>query len=78
MADSTAARVEIPLLAIIKKADPTFFKDRARIEEYRFSNGRVFKADPTTRGAYGDGGGPDDFFRESTPSVDPLTNVFHD
>jgi hypothetical protein len=72
----TAARLEIPLLALIKKADPTFFRDRAKVVEYEMSNGRAFTADPTTRGAFADTGGPDNFFSDETQSVDGVTEIF--
>jgi hypothetical protein len=75
---NTATRLEIPILAFIKRRDPTFFRDRANVDEYCFSNGRSFTADPTTRGAYGEVVGPDDFFETSTPDVGTLGNVFHD
>jgi hypothetical protein len=78
MADNTAGRLEVPLLALIKRRDPTFFKDRATVTEYEMSNGRVFTADPTTRGAYASVTGPDDIFQDSTPDVGALTDVFQE
>jgi hypothetical protein len=61
MTDQTACRLEIPLLAFIKPADPTFFRDRAMVEEYRC---RTDAHSPPIRRrawAYADTrGGPDD------------------
>jgi hypothetical protein len=58
-----ATRLEVPILTIIKREDPTFFRDRRDQLEYEFSR-RSFHADPMTRGAYGQVVGPDDFFRD--------------
>jgi hypothetical protein len=44
----------VPIEAIIRRRDPTFYKDRKTETEYQFSNNRVFKCDPATRGAYND------------------------
>jgi hypothetical protein len=77
MADTS--RLEIPLLALIKRRDPTFFKDRARVTEYEMSNGRAFTADPTTRGAYSiPVHGPDSIFKEETPDIGVLDNLFNE
>jgi hypothetical protein len=46
--------IEVPIEAIIRRRDPTFYKDRKTETEYQFSNNRVFKCDPATRGAYND------------------------
>jgi hypothetical protein len=75
--DSTAARLEVPLLALIKRRDPTFFKDRTKVTEYEFQR-RVFTADPTTRGAYAEVTGPDDIFQDATPDIGALTDVFQE
>lgn len=36
----------------VRRADPDFDRDRKKETEYKFSNGRRFTADPSTRGAY--------------------------
>lgn len=44
--------VEVTILSLVKKADPDWQKERSREREYVFSNGRVFTADRSKRGAY--------------------------
>ncbi len=46
--------IDIPFLALIRRADPTFHKDSRSELEYEFGGGRRrFYANPTTRGVYG-------------------------
>lgn len=48
----------IPFLAMVRKADPDFYKDRRREPEYEFTK-RTFTADRSKRGAYAE---PDEGF----------------
>jgi hypothetical protein len=68
-------RVEVPFIRIIKRNDPTFFADRVQQDEYEF-RGRTFRADPTTRGAYGGDPAPTDIFSETTPDLESVDNLF--
>lgn len=45
---------QIPLLALIGRVDPEFQRNKRREIEYVTSGGKVFRADPLTRGAYND------------------------
>jgi hypothetical protein len=39
---------------LVVQANPNHYAEQRKVEEYRFSNDRVFTANPTTRGAYGE------------------------
>lgn len=45
-------RIEIPYKTQVLKADPDFEQAKRREVTYEFSNGRQFKANPATTGAY--------------------------
>lgn len=45
--------LEIPLLALVMRADPEWGRYRTREVEYEFTR-RIFWANPLTRGAYND------------------------
>jgi len=38
-----------PLTSVIRDVDPDFDRDRSKVREFEFSNGRVFTANPATR-----------------------------
>lgn len=44
--------ISIPWRTMVLRRDPDFEKDRRNELEYKFSNGREFRADPAKRGAY--------------------------
>ncbi len=44
--------IDIPFESIVRRRDPDFYRARKNETEYQFSNGRTFKCDPATRGAY--------------------------
>lgn len=46
--------ISVPYKSLIVRADPDFEKERRKVREYEFSNGRVFEANPDNRGAYAD------------------------
>lgn len=44
--------LRMPYERLVTQADPTYYRDRAREDEYVFSR-RIFKADHANRGIYG-------------------------
>ena len=44
--------IEVPWERIVLRADPDFYKDKAKQPEYEFTK-KTFRADPETRGIYG-------------------------
>ncbi|MFA5951493.1 MAG: hypothetical protein WC807_14535 [Hyphomicrobium sp.] len=44
--------LSIPWKVLVLRHDPDWERDKRNEIEYEFSNGRVFRANPTTRGAY--------------------------
>lgn len=42
----------IPFKTLIQRADPDYDREKRDVVEYQFSNGRVFKHNPSTRGPY--------------------------
>lgn len=46
--------LNMPFKALVQRADPDFERERRRVLEYEFSNGRTFYANPENRGAYAD------------------------
>ena len=45
--------VDRPWITFVTRADPDFYRAKRDEVEYEFTE-RTFKADPATRGAYGD------------------------
>ena len=45
-------RIEFPYKTHVLKADPDFEQQKRSEVTYEFSNGRVFRANPATTGAY--------------------------
>lgn len=46
---------EVTFKSLVVRADPDFEAEKRRETEYKFSNGREFRANPATRGAYEEG-----------------------
>ena len=46
--------LSVPWKVLILRHDPDWERDKRSELEYQFSNGREFRANPTTRGAYAD------------------------
>lgn len=44
--------LSVPWRALVLRADPDFERERRREVEYEMTNGRVFRADRSKRGAY--------------------------
>ena len=56
MANNKPTTLVIPVAVLIRRADPEFEQGRRREIEYDFGpKGRVFRVDPSKRGAYGHG-----------------------
>ena len=44
--------IDIPFKTLVLRADPDWQRAKTDEVEYQFSNGREFRANPETRGAY--------------------------
>lgn len=42
----------MPFKVLVQRADPDYERDKRNQVEFEFSNGRVFKHNPNTRGPY--------------------------